>query len=108
MMPADHPQIKKTSMGAWPHIEIRRDEEPPRPWIAIETIPEAPSFDEWIYPQGCTLIVGNEERGIRSDLLRRCEATVAIPLSGHKNSLNVANAYAIVAAEAAMQHKGKP
>ena len=105
MMPTDHPQIKKTSMGSWQYVEINRGEEPPRPWIALETSLEAPAYDERDYPEGCTIIVGNEERGIRSDLLKRCDAVVCIPLSGHKNSLNVANAYAIVAAEAAMQHR---
>ena len=104
MMPAGHPQIQRTSMGSWKHVDIRRDEAP-RPWIALETAPKASAFDEWIYPKGCTIVVGNEERGIRSSLLKQCDAIVCIPLSGHKNSLNVANAYAIVAAEAAMQHR---
>jgi tRNA G18 (ribose-2'-O)-methylase SpoU len=105
MMAPDHPQLRKTSMGAWQHVEIVQNEEPPRPWIALETVPGEPSFNEWIYPKGCSLIVGNEERGIGSDLLHRCDTVVSIPLAGHKNSLNVANAFAILAAEVAMQHR---
>lgn len=105
MMPPDHPQLRKTSMGAWQHVEIKHNEEPPRPWIALETVPGAPAFNEWIYPNGCTLIVGNEERGIHADLLHSCDTVVCIPLAGHKNSLNVANSFAILAAEVAMQHR---
>lgn len=107
MMPKNHPQLQKTSMGAWQHVTIKQNEEPPRPWIALETVPEAPPFNEWIYPVGCSLIVGNEERGINNDLLKRADAVVTIPLAGYKNSLNVANAFAILAAEVAMQHRKK-
>jgi tRNA(Leu) C34 or U34 (ribose-2'-O)-methylase TrmL len=108
MMPPNHPQLRKTSMGAWHHVEIKQNEEPPRPWIALETVPGVPTFNEWIYPKGCSLIVGNEERGICSELLRHCDTVVRIPLAGYKNSLNVANAYAILAAEVAMQHRRVP
>lgn len=105
MMPPTHPQLRKTSMGAWQYVEIKQNEELPRPWVALETVPGAPAFNEWVYPTVCSLIVGNEERGICSDLLNRCDAIVCIPLAGYKNSLNVANAFAIIAAEVAMQHR---
>ena len=110
MMAPTHPQIVKTSMGTWQHVEIFHEQDRegiPRPWIAIETVVNAPAWNEWIYPIPCTLIVGNEERGISRSLLKECDAVVAIPLVGQKNSLNVANAFAIVAAEVAAQRTKK-
>lgn len=109
MMAPNHPQIKKTSMGSWGSVQMDQISEIdalPRPLIALETVPKATPFNEWIYPASCTIVLGNEERGIRPDILRQCDAVVTIPLAGQKNSLNVANAFAIVAAEAAFQHRG--
>ncbi len=106
MMSPHHPQIVKTSMGAWPSVEITHGDDMqhmPRPWVAIETVPRSPDWNTWIYPSTCTIIVGNEERGIRRSLLEQCDTVVTIPLRGQKNSLNVANAFAIVASEIASQ-----
>jgi tRNA G18 (ribose-2'-O)-methylase SpoU len=108
MMEPTHPQIQKTSMGAWSFVRTTHGIEMallPRPWIALETIKGAASFDQWIYPKTGTLFVGNEERGIRAAVLQQCNDAVTIPLFGHKNSLNVANAFAIVASEIASQHR---
>jgi 23S rRNA (guanosine2251-2'-O)-methyltransferase len=44
------------------------------------------------------LVVGNERAGVDPDLLARCAATVAIPMRGAKQSLNVATAFGIAAA----------
>lgn len=108
MMPHDHPQIQKTSMGSWKFVSLTHGIDTtflPRPWIAIETITGAPAYNEWIYPHTGTLFVGNEERGIRPSVLNECDNAITIPLAGHKNSLNVANAFAIVAAHIASQQK---
>ena len=108
MMEPTHPQIQKTSMGAWNFVRTTHGIDMdllPRPWIALETIRGATPFDQWIYPEAGTLFVGNEERGIRAALLQQCNDAVAIPLFGHKNSLNVANAFAIVASEIASQRR---
>lgn len=108
MMLPDHPQIQKTSMGAWKYVQIFHGtlmENLPRPWIALETVQGAPAYNEMLYPELCTLIVGNEERGIHDSLLKECDSVVTIPIVGSKNSLNVANAFAIVAAEVASQQR---
>ena len=47
---------------------------------------------------GVALIVGNELKGVRTDILRLCDAIVHIPMQGMKESLNVS-----VAAGIAMQ-----
>ena len=111
MMTPDHPQIQKTSMGACSYVETSHGitmDTLPRPWIALETVHGAIPYNEWLYPKAGTLFVGNEERGIRSSVLQRCDTVVTIPLVGCKNSLNVANAFAIVASHIASQHRGHP
>lgn len=108
MMPVDHKNVRSTSMGAWEHVPLDHGlpiVELPTPWIALETVEAATPWNEWIYPKECTLVVGNEERGIRRDLLQRCHVVVSIPLYGHKNSLNVANAFAILASEISSQQR---
>lgn len=106
MMDANHPQIQKTSMGTWPLVTITHGKtDLPRPWIGVETISSAPSWHEYIYPRTCSLFLGNEERGLSHDILNTCDQVVRIPLVGQKNSLNVANAFAIIAAEIARQQR---
>jgi tRNA G18 (ribose-2'-O)-methylase SpoU len=46
---------------------------------------------------GGTLIFGNEEFGISNQILSQVDHLVEIPLVGLKNSLNVANAFSIIA-----------
>ncbi|MBF0429908.1 MAG: hypothetical protein HQK83_01410 [Fibrobacteria bacterium] len=48
-------------------------------------------------PDKGILVVGNEERGISSEILSLCQKTVSIPLYGRKFSLNVASAFAVAA-----------
>lgn len=106
MMPITHPQIKKTSMGSFEHVSITQKNinTLPRPWIGIETIDCAHIYNEWLYPKHCTIIIGNEERGIHTHLLEQCDTIIQIPLVGIKNSINVANAFAIIAAHISYQH----
>jgi tRNA G18 (ribose-2'-O)-methylase SpoU len=96
----DHPQVKKTSMHAYHHVDIQRTtsfEELPRPWIALETAPNAPQVKDFSFPFPCTIIVGNEERGISEHMLKQADFILQIPLRGIKNSLNVSCAFAILA-----------
>ena len=71
----------------------------PRPLIALETAPLAPSIYDFSFPPTFTLLLGNEEYGLSRESLDQADQLVQIPLQGSKNSLNVACAYAIVAAE---------
>jgi tRNA(Leu) C34 or U34 (ribose-2'-O)-methylase TrmL len=110
MMPPNHPQSRKTSMGAWEHVSVSVIDSPeslPHPLIALETVDNAIDFHELTYPNSCTLLLGNEVLGINQNLLKKADYIVTIPLKGRKNSLNVANAFAIVAAQISCQLKGK-
>lgn len=98
----DHPQVEKTSMGSLRHVDIQKTfsfEELPRPWVALETAPEAPSIFEFPLTAPCTLIVGNEERGVSQEIRHQSDVILQIPLRGRKNSLNVSCAFAIAASK---------
>ena len=57
-------------------------------------------FDRRCPHRGADLFFGrNEECGLREPTLRCADETLQIPLYGRKNSLNVACAFAIVAAQ---------
>lgn len=98
----DHPQVQKTAMGAaaWVKTALcEQIEQLPRPIVALETAAEAVSLYEFAFPEAFTLAIGNEEYGLSTSLLEAADYLVKIPLRGRKNSLNVANAFAIAAAE---------
>lgn len=98
----DHPQVEKTAMGSCAYVScspIASLEELPRPLIALETSPAAIPLQQFIFPETFTLVVGNEEYGCSAEILKEADYLIEIPLRGRKNSLNVANAFAIAAAE---------
>lgn len=98
----DNKQVKDTAMGtdAWVSAhQAHSIEELPRPLIALETSDLAISLHEFIFPETFTLVLGNEEYGCSDEILQQADFLVEIPLTGRKNSLNVANAFAITAAE---------
>ena len=70
----------------------------PSPLIALETMETAPSIFDFEFPESFTLLLGNEERGLKESTLQAAHHVVQIPLTGSKNSLNVAAAFAIAAA----------
>ena len=101
MVSSNHPQVQKASMGAYEWVTTHSDvaiADLPRPIIALETSPTAAPLQDFPFPSSFTLALGNEEYGCSSELLRAADHLVQIPLYGRKNSLNVANAYAIAAA----------
>jgi tRNA G18 (ribose-2'-O)-methylase SpoU len=95
-------KVIRTSMGAssivpcYQHVPI---EQLPRPLIALETSDAAIPIGEFVFPEVFTLALGNEEYGISEAVLKEADHLVEIPLVGMKNSLNVACAFAIAAAE---------
>lgn len=103
----DHPQVQKTSMGASTQVTAQQTEtlaSLPKPLIAIETAKQAIPYRSFLFPKTCTIILGNEEYGCSEHSLKSADTIISIPLRGRKNSLNVANAYAIIAAEITHQH----
>lgn len=110
LIPKDNSKVKNTSMGSSEFVDIQINaslETLPRPWIALETVQEAPSIYDVQFPSLCTLIVGNEERGISKAILEQVDLIVRIPLYGRKNSLNVSCAFAILGSYVAHNLQGK-
>lgn len=94
-----HPKIQKTAMGTESIVPARKGNlsHLKRPLIALETAHDAPSIYEFSFPETFSLLLGNEEYGLKEETLRQADEIVKIPLVGSKNSLNVANAFAIAA-----------
>ncbi len=96
----DNPKVQKTSMCTFDKVPCEQPlslSDLPRPLIALETAPDAPSIFDFAFPPVFTLLLGNEEYGLSEELLSQSDAIVKIPLYGFKNSLNVASAFAIAA-----------
>lgn len=103
----EHPAVKKAAMGTeglvrWRYgadvlATVRQLQSQGVKCVALETSKNAEAIGsfKWSFP--CAIVLGNERFGVRDDVLACCDAVVRIPLSGAKNSLNVANAFAIAA-----------
>lgn len=104
----DHKQVQDTAMGAQSWITCKKEialNELSRPIIALETSMDAISLYKFIFPTKFTLAIGNEEYGCSQSTLQEADYIVEIPLRGRKNSLNVANAFALVAGEIMRQRQ---
>jgi tRNA G18 (ribose-2'-O)-methylase SpoU len=101
----DHKQVQDASMGSWEWVKCIRGESladlrnPMRPVVVLETAKDAISLSDFLFPEDFVLVLGNEEYGCSEKSLDLADFIVEIPLYGRKNSLNVANAFAVVAAE---------
>jgi tRNA G18 (ribose-2'-O)-methylase SpoU len=98
----DNEKVQRTAMGAAEIVPCFKGiplSELPRPIIALDTSDEAIELHSFSFPESFTLILGNEEYGISNAALIEADTLVDIPLFGVKNSLNVACAFAIAAAE---------
>ena len=98
---AHHPKVQKTAMGTETIVPVYQGDlsDLKKPLIALETVENAPSVYDFSFPQTFSLLLGNEEYGLKEETLCQADHIVQIPLLGSKNSLNVANAFAIVAGE---------
>lgn len=105
--PASHPQVAKTALGAQSLLPTSQHlnsldladallAQGEQLW-ALEIIPASVSiFHTSPDPQRpLTLVVGSETAGVDPGLLARCHRVVSLPMSGAKESLNVASAAAI-------------
>ena len=105
------PVAVKASAGASEWVQIAQVTNLSR---AIETLKKG---GYWIYAAAengerpdaidftgkVALVVGNEGKGIRRNVLEHCDRTVTIPMSGHVESFNVATATAILCYEVRRQ-----
>jgi tRNA G18 (ribose-2'-O)-methylase SpoU len=101
-----HKQVRDTAMGCEQWINCYTDiplQDLPKPIIALETSDSATSLFDFTFPEKFTIVMGNEEYGCSENTLQICDILLEIPLRGRKNSLNVANAFAIAAGEISRQ-----
>lgn len=100
-------QVKKTAMGCTEWIPqrkyknldyaLKQAKKAGYAIIGIETIPDSLSYAEYPWPEKGIVVLGNEEYGITEDVMKACNDFVHLPMSGIKNSVNVANAFAVIA-----------
>lgn len=98
----DNEKVQRTAMGAAELVPVFQNtplSALPRPIIVLDTCDEGISVSEFIFPPTFTLILGNEEYGTSNEALKEANHILQIPLFGAKNSINVACAFAIAAAE---------
>lgn len=98
----DHEKLRRTAMGAAEVVPCFQNtplEELPRPFIVMDTSDDAIPLSTFLFPPTFTLVLGNEEYGVSSALLAEANYLIEVPMFGVKNSLNVACAFAIAAAE---------
>ena len=100
-----NPKLQKTALGSLDHV----------PWehhcdsiqaakhvksqkislICFETTLDAISLFDFQFPENSCLVFGNEELGVKPEILAIADVIVKIPQYGIKESLNVASAAAI-------------
>ena len=98
-------QVARSSAGAVNHLPIAQTDDLPvavDQWrargfqiVAASEKGETPLFQA-DFTRPTVMIIGNEGRGIRPELLSRCDVSVAIPMSGRVGSLNAAVAAGIL------------
>jgi 23S rRNA (guanosine2251-2'-O)-methyltransferase len=100
-------QVIKTAMGCTRWIPQRKYKHLPNALsrvkkdgysiIGVETMPDSHTYSEYPWPSKGIVVLGNEEFGISEDVLKVCDDFVHLPMWGLKNSVNVANAFAVIA-----------
>lgn len=111
-----HHQVQKTSMGAcgWVPQEIAEDlpaairnhRTEGLPVIGIETVEQSENYLRFSWPEKGIIVMGNEEYGLSRAVLQECTDFVHIPMFGRKNSINVANAFSVIAFHIVSSLKG--
>ena len=102
-------QIHKTALGAeehqpWQHADdiatvIDQLKHDGYKVVALEQTDQSVPLQTFTVPDRIALIVGREVEGVEAEVLARCDGSVEIPMSGKKESFNVA-----VAAAMALYH----
>ncbi|GHV12563.1 hypothetical protein AGMMS49938_05350 [Fibrobacterales bacterium] len=102
----EHPALKSAARGSEQWLKSCRWESPldcishykelEYSVIALET--GGINLNDFAFPQKILFIVGNEELGIASELIEKCDHKISIQMHGRKASLNVSCAFAVLAA----------
>ncbi len=102
----DHPIIAKTSMGTSAWMPQRTTDDLAGDLlkikakgfsiIGIETSENSTPHCRYSWPDKGIIVLGNEEYGLSTHVMRVCDEFVHIPMLGRKNSINVANAASVI------------
>ena len=77
-------------------------------FVSVATLPAgAPDLYAQPLPQRAVIVLGAEGEGMQKRLVEHCERAVSIPGSGRVESLNIANAVAVLLAEHWRQHPSR-
>lgn len=106
-------KIERTAMGTLDHVPyryypqtaevIRELKDNGYRIYAVETVTNSLRLSDLSGFERTAFVFGNEEFGVTDEVLRLCDDAVEVPLFGVKNSINVANIFAVVMYEA-MNH----
>lgn len=105
-----NPMVGVTSMGAHRRIACRHFERHDAAaeyllsagyrLIAVEIAADSQPYHRFDYPARVCLVLGNEGAGVYDYVLRKCDASVFVPMAGKGRSINVHVAAAVVAFQA--------
>jgi len=111
----DNAKVKKTSLGAEQYVEWR--------WFptieelftelraqkftiyGVECIEPSIDYTRQSYTSRSAFIFGNEVRGVSDYVVTQADMLISIPMTGHKESLNVASTVGIVMFEVNRQQR---
>ena len=96
-----HREIQKTALGAtdsvyWEYVseveDVMQKEGADLKWIALEQAEGAIPLEDFQPQKGkrYALVFGNEVKGVKQEVLDRCDTVIEIPQYGTKHSLNIA------------------
>ncbi len=103
-----HPEIHKTALGAELSVEwtyntntlqqVTQLKAEGYTLYAVEQAEGSIMLNQLApqLPAKCAIILGNEVKGVRQDVIDQCDACIEIPQYGTKHSLNVSTAAGIV------------
>jgi len=104
--------VEKTSAGATNHVKIARVNnlvsiieilKENGYWIVGSKLGESQSYTSLDFKQPIAIIIGNEEKGIRHLISKKCDFLAEIPMMGKIQSLNVSVASGILLFEVLRQ-----
>lgn len=100
-------QIEKTALGAQSTVPwekhwqtyrlIEKLKKQGYQIVALEKTIKSTDYLKFIPKFPVALVLGNEVRGLSSQILKRCDYIVSLPMHGKKESLNVSVAFGIMA-----------
>jgi RNA methyltransferase, TrmH family len=107
-----HPKVVRASAGAIFGVDVAEVAEAATALDELDgrrrlgaRVADAVRYDDADLGHPCALVLGNEARGLPPDLDAHLDGSVAIPMAGAAESLNVAMAATILCFEAARQRR---